>query len=249
MTLVSNDPSWWPVINASLIASYFTGSWSVSHMMTVTDLRCHFVVASSVGIIYDWGLTFGKEIELIWRQRWSLMTFLYLSVRYTGIGFAVIIILIDVPTISTTDALNYHAGSRYWARSRQVLIFLVVIFLAITITNVVMIATITAQITGALNKWDYWGLLHGVDENSPELLCEMRLFSPTISTNTNSLEHQIYLGPALILQSVQLFVLGPRLILGVREYHAELMANSDTASAMTSIVFQERVHVSTSSSV
>ncbi|KAG2107783.1 hypothetical protein BD769DRAFT_1500996, partial [Suillus cothurnatus] len=58
-------------------------------MMIVTDFRCHFVVASSVGIIYDWGLTFGKEIELIWRQRWSLMTFLYLGVRYAGIGYVV----------------------------------------------------------------------------------------------------------------------------------------------------------------
>jgi hypothetical protein len=44
-------------------------------------------------------------------------------------------------------------------------------------------------------------------------------------------------------------VLGPRLILGVREYHAKLVANSDTATNMTSIAFQERVHVSTSTSV
>ncbi|KAG1832288.1 hypothetical protein DFJ58DRAFT_848061 [Suillus subalutaceus] len=62
-----------------------------------------------------------------------------------------------------------------------------------------------------------------------------------------SLEYQIFIGITRILQTVQLFVLGPRLILGVREYHAELVANSDTASAMTSIAFQERVHVSTSS--
>jgi hypothetical protein len=44
-------------------------------------------------------------------------------------------------------------------------------------------------------------------------------------------------------------VLGPRLILSVREYHAMLVANSDTATDMTSIAFQERVHVATSSSV
>jgi hypothetical protein len=64
-----------------------------------------------------------------------------------------------------------------------------------------------------------------------------------------SLDTQIYFGLDHIFQLVQLFVLGPRLILGVREYHAELVAKSDTASAMTSIAFQERVHVSTSSSV
>ncbi|KAG2114893.1 hypothetical protein BD769DRAFT_1778419 [Suillus cothurnatus] len=74
-------------------------------------------------------------------------------------------------------------------------------------------------------------------------------FSPTISANLYSLESQIYFGFSQIFLSVQLFVLGPRLILGVREYHAELVANSDTATAMTSIAFEERVHVSTSSSV
>ncbi|KAG2364156.1 hypothetical protein BDR07DRAFT_1402086 [Suillus spraguei] len=53
---------------------------------------------------------------------------------------------------------------------------------------------------------------------------------------------QIFLG-------VQMFVLGPRLILSVREYHAKLVANSDAETSMRSIVFQERVHVSTSSTV
>ncbi|KAG1883297.1 hypothetical protein F4604DRAFT_1737433 [Suillus subluteus] len=39
--------------------------------------------------MYDWALTFGQEVELIWRQRWSLMTFLYLIVRYVGMGYVV----------------------------------------------------------------------------------------------------------------------------------------------------------------
>jgi hypothetical protein len=60
---------------------------------------------------------------------------------------------------------------------------------------------------------------------------------------------EIYLGVDQIFQFVQLFVLEPRLILGVREFNAELMVVSDTATTMTSVAFQERVHVSTSSSV
>ncbi|KAG1884723.1 hypothetical protein F4604DRAFT_1731725, partial [Suillus subluteus] len=71
----------------------------------------------------------------------------------------------------------------------------------------------------------------------------------TLLADPYSLEAQIYYGFVQIFQVVQLYVLGPRLILGVREYHAELVANSDTATAMTSIAFQEHVHVSTSSSV
>ncbi|KAG2124112.1 hypothetical protein BD769DRAFT_888575 [Suillus cothurnatus] len=314
MTLVSNDPSWWPVINASLISSYF-------------------IVASSVGIIYDWGLTFGKEIELIWRQRWSLMTFLYLSVRYTGIGYAVINILINVPTFSTTDAVSLIMYNAYdwmgdvvqvllrviiiarlhamYQRSRKVLIFLAVIFLAITITNVVMGAIITTQITGEEfvlsgtyecitgfmgdslflspmtwilgTVWEVLALClavriavkhfrelrqhstSGIIGDCFTVLMKTHLsyfasflaiscfriglFSPTISANPYSLESQIYIGLAQIFLFVQLFVMGPRLILGVREYHAELVANSDTATAMTSIAFEERVHVSTGSSV
>ncbi|KAG2138234.1 hypothetical protein BD769DRAFT_257724 [Suillus cothurnatus] len=87
MTIVSNDPSWWPLINANLIASYF-------------------VVATFVGIMYDWVLTLGQEVELIWRQRWSLMTLLYLSVRYGGIGYVVMYMLDDIPTISMTDVVS-----------------------------------------------------------------------------------------------------------------------------------------------
>ncbi|KAG1865455.1 hypothetical protein DFJ58DRAFT_864495 [Suillus subalutaceus] len=52
-----------------------------------------------------------------------------------------------------------------------------------------------------------------------------------------------------ILQVVQMVVLGPRLILGVREYHAKLVADSDAATGMTSIAFQERVHISTGNGV
>jgi hypothetical protein len=52
-----------------------------------------------------------------------------------------------------------------------------------------------------------------------------------------------------ILQVVQMFVLGPRLILGVREYHAKLVANSDEVTGMASIVFQDRIHIETGGGV
>jgi hypothetical protein len=48
---------------------------------------------------------------------------------------------------------------------------------------------------------------------------------------------------------VQMVIMGPRLILGVREHHAKQVANSDEASAMASIAFQRRIHISTSSTV
>lgn len=59
-------------------------------------------------------------------------------------------------------------------------------------------------------------------------------------------EKQTYASPVQFF-NVLIFVLGPRLILSIREYNAELVAGSDTATTMTSIAFQERSYVSTSS--
>ncbi|KAG2351971.1 hypothetical protein BDR07DRAFT_1440369 [Suillus spraguei] len=74
MTIISNDPTWWPIIDANIFSSYFT-------------------IASVIVVTYDWVLTFGQEVELVWRQRWSLMTVLYLAVRYLGIFYAVLVML------------------------------------------------------------------------------------------------------------------------------------------------------------
>ncbi|KAG2141206.1 uncharacterized protein EDB93DRAFT_1295108 [Suillus bovinus] len=76
----------------------------------------------------------------------------------------------------------------------------------------------------------------------------LQLVIPTLSTEY-SLDAQIYSGFLRILEVVQMFVLGPRLILGVREFNAKLVADSDAATCMTSIAFQERMHISTGSTV
>jgi len=52
-----------------------------------------------------------------------------------------------------------------------------------------------------------------------------------------------------IITVVQMFVLGPRLILGVREYHARLVAHADEGTGIASIVFQERIQITTGGGV
>ncbi|KAG1756433.1 uncharacterized protein EDB91DRAFT_15328 [Suillus paluster] len=316
MTLVSDDPSWLPVINASRNASYF-------------------VVAASAGMMYDWVLTFGQEVELVWRQHWSLMTFLYFSVRYVGILYAVVSILHSVPTIPVTDVVsfvmllaqdwtnvivNIILGVRVimiarlyamYQQSRKMLVLLVVIFLAINITNVVIAAIPMRHISGeefilfgtyqcriklegdALTLgittsvltivWEVLALClavwiavkhfrelrrqsaGGSISNFFTVLMKTHVvyfasflavscsslvyLSPAILGDFSSLEAQIYSGVLEFCTVVQMFVLGPRLILSVREYHAKLVADWDAAITMTSIAFQERTHVSTGSSV
>jgi hypothetical protein len=71
--------------------------------------------------------------------------------------------------------------------------------------------------------------------------------SPSL-LNSNYMEAEILYGVLEILLSVKLFVLGPRLVLVIREYHVTLVANSDAEISMKSMVFQENVQISTSSS-
>ncbi|KAG2034965.1 hypothetical protein BDR03DRAFT_552587 [Suillus americanus] len=73
--------------------------------------------------------------------------------------------------------------------------------------------------------------------------------SPTFSMDRTSLEVHTFYGSLQILGVAQMFVLGPRLILGIREHYATLVADADAATDMTSIAFQERVHISTGSGV
>lgn len=73
------------------------------------------------------------------------------------------------------------------------------------------------------------------------------LFSAISMQDPFSLETETYVALLRVLTPIQSFVLGPRLILSLREYHAMLVTDSDVATGMSSIVFQECVHVSTSS--
>ncbi|OAX33413.1 hypothetical protein K503DRAFT_775629, partial [Rhizopogon vinicolor AM-OR11-026] len=86
MTIVSNDPSWWPTINSQISLGYFVVA----------------VICSSM-IAYDWALSFGQEVDLFWRHRWSLVTFLYLSVRYIGILYSINSMLEYLPVVLLTD--------------------------------------------------------------------------------------------------------------------------------------------------
>jgi hypothetical protein len=56
-------------------------------------------------------------------------------------------------------------------------------------------------------------------------------------------------GTLNVLLLAQMFVLGPRLILSVREYHAKLVGNFDAETSLNSTVFQEHIHISTSNTV
>ncbi|KAG2360449.1 hypothetical protein BDR07DRAFT_147327 [Suillus spraguei] len=75
-----------PLSNSTNMVSDLISSWPLINSDRVNS---SFAIAAVIVLTYDWALTFGQEIELIWRQRWSLMAVLYLSVRYLGIQYSI----------------------------------------------------------------------------------------------------------------------------------------------------------------
>ncbi|KAG0700554.1 hypothetical protein DFH29DRAFT_617601 [Suillus ampliporus] len=332
MPYISNDPTWWPAIYHNRIMNYF---W----------------VVSVTAVVYDWALTFGQEFELVWMRHWSLMTVLYICVRYLGILFSVVQILGNLP-FSITDqvstiiyfteawipvAVNAMLGGELlscgaslilslltyimqvimivrihamYQQSRKILIFLVVVLLASTIASGVMTVIANIDVSGVeqiLSGIHLCGVYINADNTRltdetliPTTVWEiLALFlaawivikhfremqqSPTGSTigdcfmvlirshvlyfivfaavsfvsivplftniqTSLSMAAAIWEGIYPLTQMVQMFVLGPRLILSVREYHAKLVTDSDEGTGMTTIAFQEGGHVLTGGDV
>ncbi|KAG1774469.1 hypothetical protein EV702DRAFT_1047637 [Suillus placidus] len=294
MTVVLNDPSWWPFIDWNIAYSY----WAV---------------AAGAVVVYDWVLTLGQEIELIWIRYIGLPYYVNhaigLADRCSNIMYyatngtnVVVAAMLGVIMIARLHAM--------YQSSRIILIFLVIIFLAVNIACGV-IATITlkhtvgeeliisgtymcnygyegdvqllAAMIWVLNTvWEVIALClavwiavkHfrdlrqlGLSTGSTIGDCfrvlikshvlyfassarasfagvsclQLGFLSPEL-WNSNSMGNLILYGALGIFLSVQMFVLGPRLILSVREYHAKLVAGSDAETSMTSIVFQEHAY-------
>ncbi|KAG2033296.1 hypothetical protein BDR03DRAFT_967905 [Suillus americanus] len=300
MTVVSNDPIWWPFISSTLFLSYW-------------------LVAAGVVMVYDWVLTLGQEIELIWRQHWSLMSILYIVIRYIGLPYSVcelerLILIRGCSLIGYSGNIVYYAicGTNVavtamlgiiiiarlhamYQRSRIMLIILVVVFLAVNIACGVIAAIGLKDIVAEeLILYGMYTCDYGYKDNvlilfamiwmlnivwevlalSLSVCIAVKHFRLTIGDCFRVLIEShvlyfasfvcvscfqlVYLSPQLVnsystgvlldglfevFLLVQMFVLGPRLILSVREYHAKLVADSDTETSMASIVFQERVHV------
>ncbi|KAG2370044.1 hypothetical protein BDR07DRAFT_335282 [Suillus spraguei] len=268
MILVSNDPSC-PVVTLNQFYSYIA-------------------VASFTAVIYDWALTLGQEVELVWRQHWSLITVLYLAVRYAGMPYVIMFMLGSLPSVPLTDVVvaamlgvimitRLHA---MYQGSRKMLIFLVVILLVLTITG--------GAITAAGINRNLKDIVSGIDQCTYDYDEDTRLlmsitwilrivwevlvmclvvwivvkhlwqlrrssqtriigncftvlmkthvmyFTSFIAGSCIALHHffstvsdsnpMCYNGALNIFLVLQMFVLGPRLVLNVRGYHAKLVA-------------------------
>ncbi|KAG2107136.1 uncharacterized protein F5147DRAFT_837409 [Suillus discolor] len=207
MTFISNDPSWWPTINLGVFDSYW-------------------MVAAGIIVVYDWVLTLGQEIELIWligqTTEELILPGTYLCVYGMEGGEALFISMIWM--------LN-----TIW----EVLALCLSVWVAMKHFREQRLNQSTGSTIG-----DYFRVLiqsHVLYFASFVSVSCLQLanVSPSIA-NSISTGSQILYAALLVLAVVQMFVLGPRLILSIREYHAKLVEYSDAEISMNTIVFQER---------
>lgn len=266
-------------------------------------------------------------------QHWSLMTGLYICVRYIGLLYCVINMLWYLNSVSMTDAgcavlwftlvwmtvvVNAMLGvvmmtriHAMYGRSKRMLIFLIVVLIASTITGGVMVIVAGIGVSGekrffsgtnqcaivfadidavhlhetawipaimweliafCLVVWVVVDHFRELRQHGPTGLTIRDYFTVLIKTHllyfvsfaavsclylgplspalsSDSLESGIYFGILNFAQPVQMFVLGPRLVLSVRQYHAELAAEFDEGTNMTAHAFQEHGHLLLSSGV
>ncbi|KAG1735640.1 uncharacterized protein EDB91DRAFT_1144466 [Suillus paluster] len=184
MTMVSKNPSWCPYLEWCRVLNYF-------------------IVISSTVVVYDWILTFPQEFQLIWRRRWSHITVLYICVRYLGILYSVVYLLANPMPSPITDVGTIMSFMEIWTpvvvnamlgviiitrihamyqRSKPMLIFVVVVFLASTIASGVM--TIMANIGTSGEEFVLSGIHTCVDVNSgnqDNVYLNDEIFIPTLA--------------------------------------------------------------------
>ncbi|KAG1730710.1 uncharacterized protein EDB91DRAFT_1349596 [Suillus paluster] len=123
------------------------------------ELYFRFSVASTAVIIYDYGLGFTREVELIWCQRWKPTTVLYIIARYLGLAIAIVQIW-EAPGILLSNTVSGIVG-RSWSwgmfalactmyaimafrvfamylRSKKMGIFIIICFLAASASRGIM---------------------------------------------------------------------------------------------------------------
>ncbi|KAG2086722.1 hypothetical protein BD769DRAFT_1396791 [Suillus cothurnatus] len=136
MTIVSNDPIWWPLISSNMFLSY----WSV---------------AASALVVHDWALNLGQEIELIWCDTIFHHTAYMLMVLLTDAGHSYTGNIFDYTSNGTYVVIPAVLGvimivrlHAMFQRSGIMLVFLVIMFLLVNIACRVIMMIILGNSVG-----------------------------------------------------------------------------------------------------
>ncbi|KAG1743989.1 uncharacterized protein EDB91DRAFT_1080816 [Suillus paluster] len=256
MALVSNDRSWWPLINMTRISSYVVALTLAQEveLVWVRYLGLVYAVCEVLYLVQQWtnnvvmamlGVFVCLSVDIVGGVLTIITTMYILAEEFilSGTHLCTINFKEDVQPLNATPWILTTA----W----EILALCLAAWIAVKHFRELRQHS-TGGIIGdcftvLMSSHVIYFASSGRASTVATSCFKMGYLSPALSTSPYSPVFIIYDGIVQVFTVVQMFVLGPRLILGIREYHAKLVAVSDTATAMTSIAFQERIHVSTSS--
>ncbi|KAG0693996.1 hypothetical protein DFH29DRAFT_881025 [Suillus ampliporus] len=257
MSYVSNDPTWLPLIYHNLIMSYFC-------------------VVSVTVVVYDWALTFGQEPStktaltvrtglgaLPWDTIFCGFSHSRSQIKVVN---AMLGVLSGMASISVSGRHETHARI-----SVELVLFgihkcgLYINADEIRLHDATLIPTVVWEILALfLAAWIVIKHFHELRQSPTGstigdcftvlIRSHVLYFIVIVPFFTNiqyssSMGAGVYYGILNIITVVQMFVLGPHLILSVREYHAKLVTDSDEGIGITTIAFGEGGRVSTGGDV
>ncbi|KAF8119661.1 hypothetical protein EV363DRAFT_1440672 [Boletus edulis] len=135
-------------------------SSDIQYTLQLLVLNNYLALAGVTAVVYDYALTFSREVEYIWCRPWSWVSTMFVLVRYTGLYWIVTSALYGSPFVpgpleicklvylsyvwgyvvflSTADLLMILRVYAMWNRSRTILYILLLIFMIQTIITVVV---------------------------------------------------------------------------------------------------------------
>ncbi|KIK39635.1 hypothetical protein CY34DRAFT_808097 [Suillus luteus UH-Slu-Lm8-n1] len=262
MTFVSNDPGLWPIIDFQLVFSYgiefmplISLTDAVSNILSYATNWITVVMTAMLGVI--------MIARLLAMYQGSRTMLIFLVIIFLAVDIVcVVLVAIGLKYLVAEEAIvsgmhmctyDYDGDtsllfSMTWILTTvwEVLALCLSVWIAVKhFLDLRRLGPLTGSTIG-----DCFRVLiqsHGLYFASfASVSClELIYYSPALLYST-AIGTVIFSGIRNALGPMRLFVLGPRLILSVREYHKRLITGSDADTSMNSIVFQEHVHISTS---
>ncbi|KAG1853538.1 hypothetical protein C8R48DRAFT_777050 [Suillus tomentosus] len=255
MTYVSNDPSWWPKMNLIMFFSYWEVATGVVMVYDWGAITYYAINGTTVAVICMLGVITIARLHAMYQGSRTMLIFLVIIFLAVIIACGVMTatelddIVAEESILSGTYMCGYVFGgdeqlltSMIWMLNTvwEILVLCLSVWVAVKhFREPRRLGPSTGSTIGDCFRVLiqahvlYFASFVGVSCLQLAVLSSEILHSDSITP--------LILGGSLrILSAVQMFVLGPRLILSVREYHAKLVAYSDAETSMNSIVFQER---------
>ncbi|KAI9462223.1 hypothetical protein HD554DRAFT_2175981 [Boletus coccyginus] len=98
------------------------------------QMNNYTALGTIAAVVYDYFLTFSREVQFVWRQPWSWVSAMFVLVRYVGLSWVI-----------AADAVMIVRVYAIWNRSKRILYLLLFIYVPQVIIAIVLTAVLNTS--------------------------------------------------------------------------------------------------------